>query len=156
MRRIVAFCLAVVAAIAFRPVIGIAAPPKVACSLLTTAQVTAALGDPVGVGKPMTKQACQWSQQRKGGDDLLKLEVSLTTIERYNRFKTATSATVTTVGDLGDDAFYSTQTANNMQTALCIRKGETAVIIHVFGGKKPAPEYQSKEKAIAEALLPGL
>ena len=155
MRGIIACALAVTAALVFRPVTGIAAPKKVACSLVTTKQVTAALGSAVGVGKPMTDKACQWSQPGKGGD-LLKLEVSLTTIDRYNQFKTASSATITTVGDLGDDAYYSTQTGKDVQVALVIKKGETAVIVHVFGGNKAVAEYQSMEKAIAAALLPGL
>jgi hypothetical protein len=139
-----------------RPVMGVAAPPKIACSLLTTAQVTAALGAAVGAGKPMTKEVCQWSQQGKGDDDLVKLEVSLTTLDRYNKFKTARNATVTPVDHLGDDAYYSVQSANNMQVALCLKKGETPVIIHVFGGKKTTAEYQAMEKAIAEAVLPAL
>jgi hypothetical protein len=155
MRRTVACGLAVVAVIAFRPITGMAAPQKVACSLLTTEQVIAALG-PVGPAKAMTKQTCQWTQQGKGGGDPLKLELSVTTLERYNRFKTAQNATITAVSGLGDEAYYSTQSANAAQTALCVRKGETALIIHVFGGKEPTAQYQSQEKAIAEALLPGL
>jgi hypothetical protein len=156
MRGIIACVLAVMAALVFRPGTGVAAAPKkVACSLVTTEQVTAALGSAVGVGKPMTDKACQWSQLGKGGD-LLKLEVSLTTIDRYNKFKTASSATITTVSDLGDDAYYSTQTGKDVQVALVIKKGETAAIVHVFGGNKTVAEYQSMDKAIAVALLPGL
>jgi hypothetical protein len=148
--------LAIGATIAFHPITGIAAPPKkVACSLATTEQVTAALGLPVGVGKPMTDKACRWSPPGNG-DDLLKLEVQLTTTDRFNKFKTATSATIATVSGLGDDAYYSTQTGKDVQVALVIKKGETAAIIHVFGGKKSVAEYQSMEKAIAAALLPGL
>lgn len=156
MRRTIACVLAVTAAFVFRPITGTAAEPKkVACSLVTTEQVTAALGSAVGVGKPMTDKACQWTQSAKGADPL-KLEVSLTTIDRYNKFKTASSATITAVTDLGDEAYYSTQAGKDAQVALVIRKGETAVIVHVFGGSKAVAEYQSMEKAIATALLPAL
>jgi hypothetical protein len=155
MRKLLACVITAIAAIAFPPVSGIAAPQKVACSLLTTAQVTAALGGPVSAGKPMTKEACQWSQPGKG-DDLLKTDVTLMTIERFNRFKTATNATVTAVSGLGDDAYYWTRPADAMRITLCVRKGESAVFINVYGGKKPLAEYQSKEKAMAEALLSAL
>lgn len=156
MRTLVACCVVAVSAMVGRPVTGMAPPPKVACSLLTTAQVTAALATTVGVGRQMTKEVCQWSEQAKSGDDQVKVQVTLTTPERYNKFKTAGSVTVTAVEHLGDDAYYSAQTADNTQVALCLRKGEVAVIVHAFGGKKTAAEYQTMEKAIAEAVLPAL
>jgi len=155
MRSLVACGVVVIAAIAWWPVTGIAAPPTVACSLLTTAEVTAALGTAVGAGRQSTKQDCQWWQEGKGGD-LLKLDVRLTTIETYNKFKTDKSVTITSVSGIGDDAYYATQTGNDIQAVLCVRKGETAAIIHAFGGKKSVAEYQSMERAIAAALLPGL
>jgi hypothetical protein len=43
-----------------------------------------------------------------------------------------------------------------VQAALCVRKGQTAVIVHVFGGNKPAGDYQSREKAIAALLVPAI
>jgi hypothetical protein len=156
MRTLVACCVVAVFAMVGRPVTGIAAPPKVACSLLTTAQVTAALAVAVGPGRQMTKEVCQWSELAKSGDDSVKVQVTLSTLDRYNKFKAARNVTVTAVAHLGDDAYYSAQTADNTQVALCLRKGETAVIVHAFGGKKTAAEYQSMEKAMAEAVLPAL
>src|SRR5689334_20294317 len=122
MRKLVACGVVAVSAIVVRPVAGIAAPPKVACSLLTTAQVTAALGGEVGKGKPMTDKTCQWSEQGKG-DAVTKLEVTLTTLERFNKFRTAGNATITTVEHLGDAAYYSVQNTNDAQVALCFRTG---------------------------------
>lgn len=156
MRKLVACGVVAVSAMVVRPVTGIAAPPKlVACSLLTTAQVTAALGGDVGKGKPMTDKVCEWSQQGKG-DDVMKLDVTLTTLERFNKYRAAGNATITTVEHLGDDAYYSVQNANTSQVALCVKKGDKEVIIYASGGKKPTAAYQSIEKAIAEALLPAL
>jgi hypothetical protein len=154
MRNMLACVFVAVAATVFYPAYGIAAPPK-ACSLVTTDQATAALGNAVAVGKPMTDKACRWSPAAKG-DDLLTLEVSLTTIDRFNKFKTDTKATITSVSDLGDEAYYSVQlqAGKEAQVALVLKKGETAVIVHVFGGNKSAGEYQAKEKAIAALLVP--
>src|SRR5215813_15522581 len=135
----------------------VAAPPTDACALLTTAQVSAALGGPVGAGKALTKDVCQWSQQGKPGDVLLKLDVNVITPDHFTRLKTVTLGTVTNVGGLGDDAFYSTFTQGHTTlTTLNIKKGESAVTIRVSGGTKPAEEYQAKEKAVAQALVPKL
>ena len=135
---------------------GLAAPSD-PCALLTTAQVSAALGGPVGNGRALTQGVCQWSQQGKPGDVLLKLDVNLITPDHFTRLKTVTLGTVTTVGSLGDEAFYSTFTQGRTTlTTLNVKKGDAAVTIRVSGGTKPAEEYQTKEKAVAQALLPKL
>ena len=110
MRTALACGVVLIVALAPRPVTGIAAQAKAACSLLTTAQVTAALGGAVGVGKQPTKQGCQWSQQGKAGDERLTLDVRLTTVDTYNKFTTDKSTTITPVGGIGDEAYYATQT----------------------------------------------
>jgi hypothetical protein len=125
--------------------------------LLTQSQVGAALGGTVDAGKPLTSQTCHWGQQGTVGDALLKLDVTIITPDRFARMKAVTAGTVTSVGGLGDDAFYATlKTANTTLTTLNIKKGDAAVTIRVSGGSKPAEEYQAKEKAAAQALLPKL
>ena len=100
---------------------------------------------------------CQWSQQGKPGDVLLKLDVTVVTPERYTRMKTVTVGTVTPVAGLGDDAYYSTfQQGRTTLTTLNVKKGNAAVTIRVSGGTKPAEEYQAKEKAVAQAIVPKL
>ena len=134
-----------------------AAPPADPCALLTPAQASAALGGTVGAGKSVVGTVCQWSQQGKPGDVLLKLDVSLVTPERYDRMKSVTVGTVTAVGGLGDDAYYSTlQQGHTTLTTLNVKKGGAAVTIRVSGGEKPAAEYQAKEKAVAQAIVPKL
>jgi hypothetical protein len=39
---------------------------------------------------------------------------------------------------------------------LNVKKGDSAVVIRVFGGKQPVEEYQSKEKAVAQTIVPRL
>ena len=139
------------------PSTGTAAPPTDPCALLTTAQVGAALGGEVGPAKPLAKTLCQWTQQGKPGAALLKLDVTLITPEHFTRLKTVTLGKVTNVSGLGDEAFYSTFVQGRTTlTTLNIKKGSAAVTIHVYGGTKPAEEYQAKEKAVAMALLPKL
>jgi hypothetical protein len=137
------------------PSSGPAATPADACSLLTTEQVSAALGGSVGPGKTLATGVCQWTQLGKPGDVLLKLDVNLITPDHFTRLKTVTAGTVTNVSGLGDDAFYSTLTQGHTTlTTLNIKKGSAAVTIRVSGGTKPADEYQAKEKAVAVALIP--
>jgi len=134
-----------------------AAPPSDPCALLTTTEVSAALGGAVSEGKAIAGSVCQWSQQGKPGDVLLKLDVNIITPDRYARMKSVTVGTVTAVSGIGDDAYYSTlQQRNTALTTLNVRKGGTAVVIRVSGGTKPAEEYQAKEKTVAQALVPKL
>jgi hypothetical protein len=158
MRTIVTQCAAVIATLfLLHPSRSAAAPPTDACALLTADQVGAALGGAVGPAKAIATGVCQWTQQGKAGDLLLKLDVTLVTPERFTRLKTVTIGTVTNVSGLGDEAFYSTFTQGRTTlTTLNVRKNASAVTIRVSGGTKPAEEYQAKEKAVAAALLPKL
>lgn len=134
-----------------------AARPADPCALLTPAQVSSALGGTVGEGKPLATSVCQWAQQGKPGDPLLKVDVNVITPDHFTRLKTVTAGTVTAVNGLGDEAFYSTFTQGRTVLAnLNVRKGGTAVVVRVSGGSKSAEEYQAKEKALAVALLPKL
>lgn len=136
---------------------GMAQPPADVCSLLTTEQVSAALGGSVAAGKALTKGVCQWTQLGKPGDVLLKLDINLITPEHFTRLKSVTVGTVANVSGLGDEAFYSTFTQGHTTLAtLNVKKGSSAVTIRVSGGTKPAEEYQAKEKAVAIALVPKL
>jgi len=133
------------------------AAPADPCALLTAAQATAALGGSVTAGKPLASTVCQWDQQGKTGDMLLKLTITVITVERHNRTKSSTTGTVTNIGGVGDDAFFATMnTGTTTNTTLNLKKGDSAVVIRVYGGKKPVEEYQAKEKAVAQAILPKL
>jgi len=157
MRTILTCATATLVMMMWQPSTGLGAAPTDACALLTSAQVGAALGGSVGPGKALTKDVCQWSQQGKPGDVLLKLDINVVTVDHFTRLKTVTAGTVTNVGGLGDEAFYSTFTQGRTTlTTLNIKKGNAAVVIRVSGGTKPAEEYQAKEKAVATAVVPKL
>lgn len=158
MRTLVTSRAAVILPLLLIPALAtMAAGPSDPCALLTPAQVSAALGGTVGSGRALTAGVCQWAQQGKAGDPLLKLDVNVITPEHFSRLKTVTAGTVTSVSGLGDEAFYSTLIqGRTVLTTLNVRKGATAVVIRVSGGTKSAEEYQAKEKAVAVALLPNL
>lgn len=141
----------------FGSAIALLAAPSDPCALLTAAQVSAALGATVSAGKPLASTVCQWQQEGKTGIESLKLDVTMITPDRFARMKSVTIGTVTAAAGIGDDAYYSTlKTGSTITTTLNVKKGNTAVVIRVFGGKKPVEEYQAKEKALAQAILPKL
>lgn len=157
MRMIKIFCATGLMTMIWQTSTTMAAPSTDACALLTSAQVGAALGGTIGPGKALATGVCQWSQQGKPGDPLLKLDVDLVTPDHYSRLKTVTAGKVTSVSGLGDDAFYSTFVqGKTILTTLNVKKGTAAVVIRVSGGTMSAEEYQTREKAIAVALLPKL
>lgn len=131
------------------------APPKDACSLLTAAQVSAALGVPVEADKAVDKSFCTWSQQ---GAALKRKTVMLTIIEpigdltpvdRFNAAKMPLPGVVKTpVSGLGDDAVYG---GNNFRVALTVKKGNSAFEIVVSGF--PVAESKAKERALAQVVL---
>ena len=143
--------------IAFGSALSLVAAPSDSCTLLTSAQASAALGGAVGAAKPLASTVCQWQQEGKTGAELLRLDVTLITPDRFARMKSVTAGTVTNVGGLGDDAYYSTlKTGRTTMTTLNVKKGDAAVVIRVSGGARPVEEYQAKEKAVAQAILPKL
>jgi len=136
----------------------VAAPPE-PCAMLTTAQAGAALGGTVGTGKPLGATVCEWKQEGKPGTASLRLDITVITPDRFARTKSAFAGTVTNVSGVGDDAYYATiKSGQTINTGLSVKKGDTAVVIRVMGigGQKPVEEYQAKEKAVAQAILPKL
>ena len=136
----------------------VAAPPD-PCTLLTAAQASAALGATVPAGKPLAPTVCEWKEEGKAGAALLRLDITVITPERFARTKSATIGTVTNVNGIGDDAYYATlKSGQTINTGLSVKKGGTAVVIRVMGigGQKTVEEYQAKEKAVAQTILPKL
>lgn len=133
-----------------------AVPPADACSLLTAAQVSAALGVSVEAAKTVDKSICEWSQQ--GAAALRGKAVLLTIIEpighltpadRFNAAKMPVPGVVKTpVSGLGDDAVYG---GNNFRVALTVKRGNSAFEIMVSGF--PVEESKAKEKALAQQVL---
>jgi hypothetical protein len=141
----------------FGSAIALLAAPSDPCTLLTSAQASVALGAAVSVGKPLASTVCQWQQEGKTGIEALKLDLTFITPDRFARTKSATVGNVTNAAGVGDNAYYSTiKSGSTINTGLYVKKGDTAIVIRVFAGHKTAEEYQAKEKAVAQAILPKL
>jgi hypothetical protein len=133
-----------------------AVPPADACSLLTPAQVSAALGVSVEAGKTEDKSICEWSQQdapalRGKAVQLTIMEPigNLTPVDRFNAAKTPVPGVVKTpVSGLGDDAVYG---GNKFRVTLTVKKGNSAFEIMVSGF--PVEETKAKEKVLAQQVL---
>jgi hypothetical protein len=123
-----------------------AAPPADPCSLLTPAQVTAALGVPVAVGKDSDSRECHWLPP--GANALLarkqaRLHIvgsvgSLTPVDQFNIMKRPVPfnnrIVKTPVSGLGDDAVYIAGPGNmGTGTSLTVKKGSFVFQIRVYG-----------------------
>jgi hypothetical protein len=144
-----------------------AAPPDDACSFLTEAQVSAALGVSVAPGahrNPANLKTCMWSPPGAltMGNDLL---VSLKTADEYKNSKTLMERTqaamkeekdeeagqlaITSVSGLGDDAYYAS--AGN-HPKLNVKKGALSFSVEVLGDF-PADKSKDIEKTLALQIL---
>jgi hypothetical protein len=127
-----------------------AAPPADdACSLLTTAQVSAGLGVPVGAGTyitPTFKKTCTWAATPNGGGTVT---LNLQSIEQYQGGRKLAaygkSVSSTSIAGVGDDAYYS---GTDKLVSLVVRKGDAAFKVAVYA-HLPVDRQQAVEKALA-------
>jgi hypothetical protein len=118
------------------------------CSLLTSAQVTAAVGVSVGAAQPIADTGCQWSAPH------MLVTVSLWDGNKWDKMKSPVPGmNRMDVSGLGDDAFYTTLgPASGKQIAtLSVKKGNTAYLIKVYGPS--VSEQMSMEKTLAGNVL---
>jgi hypothetical protein len=131
-----------------------AAPPGDACSLLTAAQVSAALGIPVGAGTyvaPTFKKTCSWNATT---DDGGTVTLNLQGREQYENGKKLASygksASATPIGDIGDEAYFF---GTDKLVSLIVKKGNAAFKIAVYADI-PVEKQQAAEKALALQIVP--
>jgi len=117
------------------------------CSLLTSAQVTAAVGVPVGAAQPIANTGCSWTAPH------MIVTLSLWDGSKWDRMKTPVPGmNRTPLAGLGDDAFYTTMGPADKQIAtLSVKKGSTAYLIKVYGPN--ATDQMSMEKTLAGNVL---
>ena len=124
-----------------------------ACSLLTTAQVTAALGTAVEAGVPIVAsqpRTCGWAPPGGPHIDAKKVTLTLSTPQSFETAKKPVNGIEKTpLSGVGDDALYIT--TPGFGTGLNVRKGNSAFQVRV-GGFKPEQEKQI-EKALAIEIL---
>ena len=140
---LLAASLGVTAATAF------AAPPTEACSVLTAAQVSAALGASVGEGTyvvPNFKNTCTWNIPTGGA-----VTLHLQSLELFNAGKGSLASMERSSGaGVGDEAYYLGAGAT---TGLVVRKGSGAFKVSVYSSNLGLDQRKAIEKALAQQAL---
>ena len=131
-------------AVAFVARSAIAGPPEDACSLLTVAQVSAAVSVSVGNGSyptPTFKKTCTWTAP--GTIVTLMLE----NLDMYRAGKGTNLAT--SVNGIGDDAYYL---GAGTAVGLIVKKGNIAFKVAVYA-KISLEKRQAMESALAQQVV---
>ncbi|HLW80887.1 MAG TPA: hypothetical protein VKS20_02480 [Candidatus Acidoferrales bacterium] len=139
-----------------------AAPPTDACSLLTPAQVSAALGVPVGAAKQEGQFDCEWDQPGwtmvRGVRLLLHIlgpVGTLTPAQRFNTIKMplpVKGIIKTPLSGVGDDAVYIIRGASAPE--LTVKKGNSVFQVRIQGfPRTQSNQIKAKEKTLAQDVL---
>ena len=123
-----------------------------ACSLLTPAQVGAAVGATVSEGSyvtPSFKKTCTWTFT--GGIVTLMTEGT----EAFDAGKSHAlrGVVIQPVSGVGDDAYY---VVTGPITALIVKKGSVAFKMSLYDHSLPMEKTQGIEKALAEQVVSSL
>jgi hypothetical protein len=117
------------------------------CSLLTQAQVSAVAHVSVGAGQPISTTGCSWTAPH------FTATVSLWDATNWDKFKTPLAGmTRTPAAGLGDDAFFSTAGTGKQLTTLTVKKGNTALIFHIYGIDSVSDQMSMEQTLAGEAL----
>jgi hypothetical protein len=109
-----------------------------ACTLLTDAQVSSALGAPTDPGKPIAAPtSCQWIGKGKYATLTANNTIAgKTALERFEPGKKSSlpGITVEPVSGVGDDAYYVYFSGTTRAgLGLVVKKGDSAFEIRVYG-----------------------
>jgi len=146
-------CIALSACLSLALVTGAAAAPD-PCSLLTPAQVGAAVGTPVGAGVgTSTGHTCTWKATDGGASGVVYATLFLQSCESYEAGrKVATQMggqAAVPVSGVGDSAYYF---VTGSTAGLLARKGGSAFKAAVYGSA-PLEKKKAMEKALASAVV---
>jgi hypothetical protein len=141
------FLLFAAAIFSIAPVSAAAQSASDACSLLTQAQVSAAVGAQVGAGVWMTpsfKATCNWSAP----GIIVTLMTEGTDAFQTGKTPISPSMSIVPASGIGDDAYYVV-----IRTAVTLftRKGSTAFKTTVYS-KQPVSTLESMESALARQV----
>lgn len=141
-----------------------AAPPNDACSLVTQAQVSAALGVSMESGSHVTPtflRTCTWNPSGSSGNGVRALTLYIQSADQYEAGKkmleqmrtmakvekhgNSQPPVITPLSGIGDDAFYLDM-ANTM--SLIAKKGNVQFKLVIYGDL-PAEKKKAAEKTLA-------
>jgi hypothetical protein len=132
-----------------------AAPADDACSLLTQAQVGAALGLAVGAGAyqiPTFKKTCTWNATGNAQKGAKYVTLVVEGADAYLAGKKTgpmKANSIKSVSGIGNDAYYLTANGN---VGLNVKKGNVAFKVAVYGDL-PIEKKQAMEKALAQQVV---
>jgi hypothetical protein len=131
-----------------------AAPSEDACSLLTPAQVTAAVGVSVGAGQYVgtSKKTCTWYATGSAKQGAKYVTLLLQGPDAFQGGKTLPRVTIVPVSGVGDDAYYL---AVLEQVGLIVKKGNVGFKVAVYG-QLPLEKKEAMEKALAQQIVSAL
>jgi hypothetical protein len=127
-----------------------------ACSLLTAAEVSAALEVKSLPGKfPIagSPKACIWSDTPEASPDSRRVTLSITSSTvAFNNMKSSPRITTEPASGIGDEAFYVLPSAHETPI-LQIRKGTSVLALRILNGfkSKPLADVRAKEAALGKA-----
>ena len=128
-----------------------AAAPRDPCSLLSTAQVSGAVGAPIAAGSSMGA-TCTWKATDSGASGVVFVTLFLQSGESYEagrKLATQMGANaVSPVSGVGDSAYYFT---TGTAVGLLARKGGAAFKAAVYGSA-PLDKKKAMERALASAV----
>ena len=124
------------------------------CSFLTSAQVGAALGEPVDGGKQVATRMCEWKSA--AGNNSVMLTVfgqmgSLSPLDRFmNSKKEVAGITKTPANGVGDDAIFIQVMGG---PSLNVRSKSSAFQIRVSGSGLSEDQAKQAEKTLAQQVV---
>jgi hypothetical protein len=128
-----------------------AAQSAAPCSLLSSNQVSAAIGVTAGAGTPIANTGCSWTVTSPH----IIVTLSLWNGSKWDQMKMPLPGmTKTPVTGLGDDAVFTIMGPDAKFTTLSVKKGGTVYTFKVYG--VDAPKQQSVEQALAANALANL
>lgn len=145
---------AVVWALASAPPVSAAAADPRACTLLTQAQVSAAVGSSVTAGEPMGVNACNWSTTPAPKTAHVVVTLTLRDAKPFVDARTRPSPGIAhdAAGGIGDDAYFAQ--LGDLVT-LNVKKGSSSFFVRVYG-IKDVPRQRSIETTLARDVAPKL
>ena len=126
------------------------APPAGPCSLLTAAQVSAALGVAAGEGEALASSLCQWTAPGKNGR-AASVDVTISNAQRFAMAKVpvnSPSITKTPVSGIGDEAVFGTTAG---VASINVKKGDVYFAVTLRG--VPMDKAQAVVTTLAKDVL---
>jgi hypothetical protein len=125
-----------------------------ACTLITTDEAAAALGEPVDPGTVPEPGAssCLFSGHPAQGISIDGVEISITGLGGFDpNKKSIPGLTITPVSGVGDAAYYVSIGAGHV--VLNVKKGQTTFTVSVLKNGASDSQLQDAEKTLALAIL---